>query len=70
MYELNIGENKPKLKKVKSSIIVYNYHYKDNPRMAYIFVITMRGFPDFMDSILKIEEEVESEMIKIRNKVE
>ena len=46
--------------------MVYNYHYKNEASMAYIFVVTKKGFPNFMNSMLKTEEEIETEMIRIR----
>ena len=67
LYELKHSDkNEPKLSKVESSMMVYNYHYKNEASMAYIFVVTKKGFPNFMNSMLKTEEEIETEMIRIR----
>jgi hypothetical protein len=67
LYELRHSEsNKPELTKVESSIMVYNYHYKNQASMAYVFVVTKKGFPDFMNSMLKVEEQIETDMIKLR----
>jgi hypothetical protein len=68
LYELHTsGVNKHKLKKVQISMLVYNYHFKNKASMAYIYVVTKRGFKKFIESLLKIEEEVETEMINLRN---
>lgn len=69
LYELTSTENdEPKLNKVDSSILVYNYYHKSSPSMTYVFVVTKNGFPDFINSMLQIETEVEKELINERNK--
>jgi hypothetical protein len=69
LYELHSsGINKYKLKKVQTSMLVYNYHFKNEASMAYVYVVTKKGFKKFIELILKIEEEVETEMIDLRNK--
>lgn len=69
LYELhNSDGNEHILKKVDSSMLVYNYHYKKIASMAYIHIVTKAGFSNFMETMLKIEEEVESEMIDLRMK--
>jgi len=45
------------------SILVHNYHYKGEPKMAYIIVVTKKAFPSFLTSMLKLENEVEQKMI-------
>jgi len=61
LYELK----KDRLESVESSILVYNYHYDKNPKMAYIFVVTKKGFPAFMRSMMAMENKVERRMIEI-----
>jgi len=69
LFELEYSEeNNPKLKKVETSILVYNYHYKKQPSMAYIFIVTKKGFPDFMHSMIELENTIELEMIANRIK--
>lgn len=58
-----------KLKQVDSSVLVYNYHFAKEPKMAYVFVITKKGFPKFIEQMVKIDEEVEEIMIKIKKGV-
>lgn len=62
LYELNDA----KINKVESSILVYNYYFNKEPKMAYIFVITKKGFPNFIDTMLKVEDNVEQKMIELR----
>lgn len=68
LFELKLSnDNKPNLTKVDSSILVYNYHDNNNdPTMAFIFVVTKKGFTDFMHSMLKLENDIEENMKKIR----
>ena len=47
------------------SILVHNYHYKSEPKMAYVIVITKKGFSAFLESMLKLEDEVEQKLINI-----
>lgn len=60
LYELKDGE----LEKIESSILVYNYHYKNEPKMAYVFVVTKRGFPVFIDTIVSLEAAAEKLMFE------
>ncbi|MFC1685327.1 hypothetical protein ACFL0R_07670 [Pseudomonadota bacterium] len=59
LYELQDGE----LVKVESSILVVNYHYKKQPTMAYVFVITNSGLESFINNTLKLENDVEEKLI-------
>jgi len=69
LYELHSSDdNRHELKKVNSSMLICHYHYKNIASMAYVFVVTKNGFVDFMNSMLEVEEEVESDMINLRNK--
>ena len=61
LYELKNSE----IEKTESSILVHNYHYKNEPKMAYVFVVTKKGFSHFVNSMLKLEDEVEQKMIDI-----
>lgn len=58
-----------KLQQVDSSVLVYNYHFDKEPKMAYVFVVTKKGFPKFIQQMLKVDEEVEEIMIKIKKGV-
>jgi hypothetical protein len=67
LYELHYDEeHQPVLKKVDSSILVYNYHTKGEPAMAYIYIVTKNGFADFINNTLDLEREIEEKMIKSR----
>jgi hypothetical protein len=69
LYEMQFSKiNKSSLKKVDSSILVYNYHYKNKPKMAYVFVITKGGFNKFMKIMVKLENKIELDMIEKRKK--
>lgn len=61
LYELR----KDGLEKVDSSILVYNYHYEKDQKLAYVFVVTRKGFPSFMKSMMELEDNVERRMMEI-----
>lgn len=65
LFELN----DKKLNQVDSSILVFNYHYQKEPKMAYIFVVTKKGFPKFIQQMTELDEKVEQLMIKIKKGV-
>jgi len=61
--------NDNKLYQVDSSILVYNYHFNNEPKMAYVFIVTKKGCPKFIESMIKSESEVKQKMINIKNGV-
>lgn len=65
LYELD----KNRLKQVDSSILVFNYYFEKEPKMAYVFVVTKKGFPEFIKRMIKIDDEVEQLMINIKKGV-
>lgn len=70
LYELSYNKNgNTDLKKVESSILVHNYHYKNTPNMAFIFIVTRKGFEPFMENVLKLERKTEDHMIEIKSKL-
>lgn len=62
LFELKNGL----LEETDFSILVHNYHYKNEPKMAYVFVLTQKGVSSFLNSMLKLEDEVEQKMINAR----
>lgn len=69
LYELNFLDNKkPGLTKSECSLLLYNYHYGDSPKMAYVFVVTKSGLPDLLKSIKKIKYEIIEDMMRQKNK--
>jgi len=66
LYELRINKNsKPHLNKVDESKLIFNYHFKENPKMSTVWVVTQKGFLKFMKNMVKQERIVEEEMISI-----
>jgi hypothetical protein len=65
LYELR----DEKLIKVESSILVHNYHFNKEPKMAYVFIVTKNGFPEFIKKMRKLEETVKLKMIETRKKL-
>ncbi len=70
LYELELGEGETdaKLKKVKQSYLIHNYHYNSEPKSAIIFVVTFDGLVDFLNQMETIKDKVESNLIKLREK--
>ena len=72
LFELTHSQNNEiKLKEVDSSILVYNYfNHENEPTMVYVFIVTHKGLPDFLEYMLKIQDKVQTEMVeKRRNKI-
>ena len=64
LYEYKEGN----IEKKESSVLVFNYHYKGEPKMAYVFVVTKQGFDGFMEQMIKIERKAENLMLSARSK--
>jgi len=58
-----------KLIQVDTSILVFNYYFENSPKMAYIFVVTRKGLPTFIEKMINLEETVEQNMINIKKGV-
>jgi len=59
-----------KLTKVDSSILIFNYFFNKEPKMAYIFVLTKKGFPAFMNKMINLENRTEQKMYEARKEIE
>jgi len=59
LYELR----NEKLIKVESSILMYNYHFNKEPKIANVFVVTKKGYKKFIKEMLEIENIVGEKMI-------
>ncbi len=71
LFELEIGRgNKPILHKVEESRLVFNYYFKNEPRISMVWVVTKKGFKGFIDKMIEVERKVESKMIAVRQKKE
>lgn len=66
LFELHYDDDNVSLKRVESSILVYNYLKDELPEMAYVFVVTKKGFGQFMQKMLDVENKIELEMIEKR----
>lgn len=65
LFELHYDDNnETHLRRVESSILVYNYLKNEKPEMAYVFVVTKKGFANFMNDMLELETKIEREMIE------
>jgi len=63
LYELETTvDHKNKLKQVDCSHLVFNYHYKQESKIAIIHIVTKTGLKDFLNRILNAEKKVEENM--------
>lgn len=70
LYELEIGEdNEPTLNEVEESRLVFNYFYKNDPKLATIWVVTKKGFKSFIEKMVSEERKLENEMIAVVHKI-
>jgi hypothetical protein len=66
LYELTFDKKgKHRLKKVETSKLWYNYHWKDEYKSVLIWVVTQKGLSKFITNMIKVEREIEQEMITI-----
>jgi hypothetical protein len=68
LYELS-PDVTPKLKQVRTSRLLFNYHRGDEPRCATIYIVTMEGFASFINEIIEIERRIENQMAARKKKV-
>ncbi len=69
LFECEMTDDRsPILKKVERSLLIFNYHYNNEPKMAFVYVVTKKGFPEFIESMIQVQNEVEDEMIQLRSK--
>jgi len=69
LYELEIDTgHDPILHKVEESKLLFNYYYKNNPKMATIWVVTKSGFNTFIQKMIQVERNLEQEMIEVKKK--
>jgi hypothetical protein len=64
LYELKNGV----LLEKDSSIVVVNYIRNNQPSMAYVFVVTKKGFLDFMSMAINLEKEVGEKLVELRKR--
>jgi hypothetical protein len=66
LFELEVEPgNEPILNKVEESKLVFNYYYKNTPKMAIVWVVTKKGFNGFIDKMVEVERKIEAKRITI-----
>lgn len=69
LFELKVeGNNEPILQRVEESKLVFNYYHKNEPKIATVWVVTKKGFNNFITRMLELERKVEAEMIAVKKK--
>jgi hypothetical protein len=67
LYKLYLEEDgNNKLKKVESSRLVFNYHYKEHPCRAIIYVTTKDGLDGVLEEVANAEIKLEQEILSIK----
>lgn len=68
LYELKHSEKeKPSLTKSECSLLMYNYHFEDVPKTAYVFVVTKAGFQSLLDFLEGVKKEIVDSLIMQKN---
>lgn len=69
LYELKYNDEKiPKLNKSECSLLLYNYHYNEEPKMSYVFVVTRNGLKDLLNFMMETEKQVFDNLVQLRKK--
>lgn len=67
LFEMDIEHDKePSLRKVEESKFIFNYYFKGKPKLATIWVVTKAGLKSFLTKTIKIERQLEHEMLTAR----
>lgn len=71
LYELEIrsGEE-PLLHKTEESKLLFSYHFKNRPEIATIWIVTKKGFENFIQRLIRLERTMEAEMIQYVRKID
>lgn len=66
LYELEVDEEgiNPILQEVEESKLLFNYHFKGEPKNAVIQVITIKGLDKFIEKMRRTKEKIQSLMIE------
>ena len=67
LHELYPGDP-PQLKPVQRSRLLLNYYRGDEPKTALIYAVTMDGFRNFIDGMIKIQDQIQQNMLGARRK--
>ena len=67
LYELEISQSGTRLKKVECSRLIFNYHYRQEPKSSIVYIVTKEGLSDFIKEFLRVEKMVEENMLKAKN---
>ena len=66
LCELNYNKSgKPNLKKVETSRLWYNYHWKDEYKSIVIWVVTKKGLPKFISKMIEVERTLEDNIFAL-----
>ncbi len=69
LYELRLDENNiPKISKTEEATLIYNYHHNNEPSSCLVKIVTKLGLDSFLNSMLLLENNIESNMIDLRKK--
>ncbi|MCP9750376.1 hypothetical protein [Ferruginibacter sp. HRS2-29] len=67
LFELTIeDDNSTTLRNTTLSRLVYNYHFREEPKSAIVYIVTKAGLDFFLDDMIKIEESILKSMVKQR----
>lgn len=62
LYELTVGDDNPKLEKVKYSRLLLNFHFNDTPTSTVIYIVTKDHLSDWLLEMERLETKVRFQM--------
>ena len=69
LYELEIIENQPVLKKVKDGTMVFNYHHNKEARSSLVHFVTEEGLPSWLEKIKALELKSEDRLLTAKKSI-
>ena len=69
LYEFEIQDNQTSLRKTEKSHLIFNYHYKNEPKSIMVTFITEKGLPAWLERLQILESQAEAELLKKKKKL-
>ncbi len=64
LYEMEIINEEPNLKKVEKSQLIFNYHHKNEKCSSLVTFVTEKGLKKWLNDIRKLELQAEKDILK------
>lgn len=68
LYELEVGkDDNVSIKQTDVSRLIFNYHFREMPRSAIVYVVTKNALKTFLEDMLTLQRNIEDKMYLIIN---